>query len=220
MSIKPNLNLDQKSSAINILVVDDHPIIRQSLIDMLTAQGAPFHVQGSAKTPEEALALIDKNAPPDVVLTDLHMPSMSGFVLIESLRRSFPAIRCLVFTASYEEEYMLQAFDLGAHGYLVKDAEAADLLRAIDVVSRGYTHFPSELSRALEQRMHKPTLTSREYEVLMLIAEGMTSKEIARVLGIDHRTVETYRSKIRQRFSLESSAALLRFAIENKKRAK
>lgn len=219
MSIQPSLNLDKKSVAINILVVDDHPIIRQSLIDMLAAQGAPFRVQGSAKTPEEALALIDKNAP-DVVLTDLHMPSMSGFVLIESLRRSFPEIRCLVFTASYEEEYMLQAFDLGAHGYLVKDAEATDLLQAIDVVSRGYTHFPSELSRALEQRKHKPALTSREYEVLMLIGEGMTSKEIARVLGIDHRTVETYRSKIRQRFCLESSAALLRFAIENKKKVK
>lgn len=219
MSIKPTQNSDEKLVAINILVVDDHPIIRQSLVDMLTAQGAPFHIQGSAKTAEEAISMIEQNVP-DIVLTDLNMPAMSGFELIKYLRACFPTIRCLVFTASHEEEYIVKAFDLGAHGYIVKDAEAKDLLRAIDIVSRGYTHFPSELSRALEQRMYKPTITTRESEVLMLIAEGMTSKEIARFLDIDHRTVETYRSKIRQRFGLGSSAALLRFAIENKKKAK
>lgn len=215
MNAKSSLSLNEKSFAISILIVDDHPIIRQSLVNMLTAHGTPFKILGAAKTPEDAFEMI-KGSLPDVVLTDLHMPSMSGFSLIESLRARYPSIRFLVFTASLEEEYMLQAFDIGAHGYLVKDAEASELLQAIEVVSRGYMHFPAGLARALERRTKKPALTAREHDVLMLIADGLTSKEIAKILGIDHRTIETYRSKIRQRFGLESSAALLRFAIENK----
>lgn len=206
---------NEVSETISILIVDDHPMMRQSLVSMITAYGPPFKILATAKTPKEAMMIIEGGVP-DVVLTDIHMPSMSGFELIEYLRGLYPSIRFLVFTASYEEEYLLQAFDRGAHGYLVKDAESAELLQAIEVVSKGYTHFPVELTQSLERRSKKPSLTPRELEVLHLIADGMTSKEIAKILGIDHRTIETYRSKIRQRFGLDSGAALLRFAIESK----
>ena len=217
MNPEPIMSLNEKSSIINILIVDDHPIIRQSLAGMINAYGPPFVIIGAAKSPEEALVIIESD-PPDVVLMDLHMPSMSGFKLIESLRGRYPNMRFLVFTASFELEYILQAFDVGAHGFIVKDAESAEILRAIEVVSEGYTHFPADLARFLCMRERKPKLTEREQEVLNLLADGMTSKEIAKALGIDHRTIETYRAKIRQKFGLESSAALLRFAIDNKRR--
>lgn len=215
MNTTYSTSVHKESETITILIVDDHPMMRQSLVSIISAYGPPFKVLATAKTPKEAMMIIE-GAVPHVVLTDIHMPSMSGFELIEHLRGLYPSIRFLVFTASYEEEHLLQAFDRGAHGYLVKDAESAALLQAIEVVSRGYTHFPAELAQSLERRNKKPSLTPRELEVLNLIADGMTSKEIAKMLGIDHRTIETYRSKIRQRFGLDSSAALLRFAIQRK----
>ena len=112
---------------------------------------------------------------------------------------------------------MLQAFDAGAAGFVVKESEVEVIVKAIEAVMGGSTHYPAGLMRALERRQQQPSLTARETEVLALIAQGLTSKEIARFLGIDFRTVDAHRANIRQRFSLDSSAALLRFAMETRK---
>ena len=109
---------------------------------------------------------------------------------------------------------MLQAFDAGAAGFVVKEAQEGEVFKAIEAVMDGSTHYPATLGRALERRRQQPALTGRETEVLSLIAQGLTSKEIARKLGIDPRTVDAHRANIRQRFGLDSSAALLRFAMK------
>lgn len=199
---------------IRLLIVDDHPIVRQSLSALLGAYGAPMQVLGSAGTAEEALALAEQN-PPDIVLTDLQMKPTSGIQLIQQLSQRQPALRYVVFTASTQDEHMLQAFDAGAQGFVLKEAEAGELIKAIEAVMGGATHYPAGLKRALDRRQQQPALTARETEVLNLVAQGLTSKEIARTLDIDSRTVDAHRANIRQRFGLDSSAALLRFAVEH-----
>ncbi len=201
---------------IRLLIVDDHPIVRHSLISLLAAMGLPMEVVAEAGNAEEALALAEQTQP-DIVLTDLQMRPTSGIALIRQLSQRQPRIRYVVFTASTQEENMLQAFDAGAQGYVLKESEAAELVHAIEAVMRGATHYPAGLKRALDRRQQQPTLTTREAEVLALVAQGLTSKAIARDLGIDPRTVDAHRANIRQRFGLDSSAALLRFALEQGK---
>ena len=198
---------------IKLLIVDDHPIVRHSLISLLTAYGPQFQVVAQAHNAEEALVQAELTSP-DVVLTDLQMKPTSGIELIARLSQRQPGIRFVVFTASTQEEHMLQAFDAGAAGYVVKESEEGEIVKAIEAVMGGATHYPAGLRRALDRRRQEPVLTTRETEVLGLIAKGMTSKEIARELGIDFRTVDTHRANIRQRFNLDSSAALLRFALK------
>lgn len=199
---------------IRLLIVDDHPVVRHSLISLLAAFGQPIEVVAEARNAEEALAHAEQHQP-DIVVTDLQMKPTSGIELIRELSLRQPRIRYVVFTASTQEEHMLQAFDAGAQGFVVKESEALELVQAIEAVMRGATHYPAGLKRALDRRQRQPTLTARESEVLMLVAEGLTSKEIARQLGIDPRTVDAHRANVRQRFGLDSSAALLRFALEH-----
>ena len=198
--------------AIRLLIVDDHPVVRHSLVSLLAAFGLPIEVVAEARNAEEAMALAEQRQP-DIVLTDLQMKPTSGIELIRQLSQRQPRIRYVVFTASTQEEHMLQAFDVGAQGFVVKESEAGELVQAIEAVMAGATHYPASLKRALDRRQQQPALTARESEVLALVAEGLTSKEIARRLGIDSRTVDAHRANIRQRFGLDSSAALLRFAV-------
>lgn len=188
--------------------------MRHSLISLLAAFGLPIEVVAEARNAEEALDRAEQTQP-DIVLTDLQMKPTSGIELIRQLSQRQPQIRYVVFTASTQEEHMLQAFDVGAQGFVVKESEAAELVQAIEAVMRGATHYPAGLKRALDRRQQQPSLTTREAEVLALVADGLTSKEIGRVLGIDPRTVDAHRANIRQRFGLDSSAALLRFAMEH-----
>jgi two-component system nitrate/nitrite response regulator NarL len=199
---------------IRLLIVDDHPIVRQSLSALLGAYGPPMQVVADAGSAEEALVLAEQHAP-SIVLTDLQMKPTSGIQLIRQLSQRQPDIRYVVFTASTQDEHMLQAFDAGAQGFVLKESEAAELVKAIEAVMGGATHYPAGLKRALDRRQQQPALTARETEVLALVAQGLTSKEIARTLAIDSRTVDAHRANIRQRFGLDSSAALLRFAMEH-----
>lgn len=201
-------------SSIRLLVVDDHPIMRGSLCGLLDSYGPPMQVVAQAGSVEEALVAAEQSQP-DLVLTDLQMKPIGGIELIQRLSQRQPSIRYVVFTAGVQDEHMLQAFDAGAQGFVVKEAEAAELMQAIQAVMGGATHYPARLQRALEHRQKQPVLTERETEVLVLVAQGLTSKAIARALDIDSRTVDAHRANIRQRFGLNSSAALLRFAMDN-----
>ena len=198
---------------IRLLIVDDHPIVRHSLCTLLSAYGSQFDVVAQARNAQEALEQAQLT-PPDVVLTDLQMKPTSGIELIAMLHQQQPEVRFVVFTASTQEEHMLQAFDAGAAGFVVKESEEGEIVKAIEAVMHGSTYYPAGLGRALERRRQQPALTAREAEVLALIAKGQTSKEIGRALGIDFRTVDAHRANIRQRFNLDSSAALLRFAVQ------
>jgi two-component system, NarL family, nitrate/nitrite response regulator NarL len=202
------------NSTIRLLIVDDHPVLRQSLVNLLTVYCPLIEVIAQAGNAQDALVLAQENQL-DIVLTDVQMSPQSGIHLIKTLRLSQPTTRYVVFTALTDTESLLQAFDAGAEGFLTKDSEAHELVGAIESVMAGATHYPARLKAALSQRQQQPVITPREREVLAWVARGLTSKEIARKLSIDPRTVDVHRANIRQRFSLDSSAALLRFAIES-----
>ncbi|MFM2051575.1 MAG: hypothetical protein RL682_2066 [Pseudomonadota bacterium] len=212
----PNSNPSSSSNRkpIRLLIVDDHPIMRNSLSVLLDSYGPPMQVVAQAGSAEEALVQAEQSQP-DIVLTDLQMKPTSGIELIQQLSQRQPSIRYVVFTAGAQDEHMLQAFDAGAQGFVLKEAQAGELVQAIQSVMGGATHYPANLQRALERRQKQPALTARETNVLALVAEGLTSKAIARALDIDPRTVDAHRANIRQRFGLDSSAALLRFAMDN-----
>jgi DNA-binding NarL/FixJ family response regulator len=202
------------NNPIRLLIVDDHPVLRDSLVNLLTACSPRIQVLAQAGNIADALVLAEQNSP-DIVLTDLQMKPKNGIDLINLLSPRQPKIRYVVFTALTDTESLLQAFDAGAQGFLTKDAEAHELVKAIESVMAGATHYPAELKLALSRRQKKPTMTPREREVLGLVAKGLTSKAIAKQLAIDSRTVDVHRANIRQRFGLESGAALLLFAIES-----
>ena len=203
-----------QNSTIRLMIVDDHPVLRQSLVNLLTVYCPRMEVVAQTGTVKEALVLAQENQP-DIVLTDVQMSPQSGIHLIQSLRLIQPAVRYVVFTALTDTESLLQAFDVGAEGFLTKDSEAHELVSAIESVMAGATYYPVGLKAALSQRLQQPSMTPREREVLVWVAQGLTSKEIARKLLIDPRTVDVHRANIRQRFGLDSGAALLRFAIES-----
>jgi two-component system, NarL family, nitrate/nitrite response regulator NarL len=202
------------NKAIRLLIVEDHPILRQSLVSLLTLYCPRIEVVAQASNVQEALAFAEKHHL-DIVLTDLQMAPDNGIDLIMRLKIDQPSVRCVVFTALTDTESLLLAFDAGAQGFLTKDAQADELVKMIEAVDAGSTCYPSSLKFALTQRQKKPSLTPREYEVLSWVAKGLTSKEIAKKLLIDHRTVDVHRANIRQRFELDSGAALVRFAIDS-----
>jgi two-component system nitrate/nitrite response regulator NarL len=199
---------------IRLLIVDDHPVLRDSLVNLLTACSPRIQVVAQAGNVVDALVLAERHSP-HIVLTDLQMRPQSGIDLINLLSPRQPLIRYVVFTALTDTESLLQAFDAGAQGFLTKDSEAHELVHAIESVMAGSTQYPADLQLAMSQRKKQPVMTPREREVLIWVAKGLTSKEIARKLVIDPRTVDVHRANIRQRFGLDSSAALLRLAIES-----
>ena len=200
------------AAPIRLLIVDDHPSVRQGLIGLFAAYGQNIMGVGEAHSALEALIQAESSRP-DVVLTDLQMKPTSGIELIAQLRQRLPSVRYVVFTASEEVDDMLQSYDAGAQGFVNKEAQASEIIRAIESVMAGSTQYPSALKPALDARVRQPVLTLREREVLQLVGQGLTSKEIARKLDIDYRTVDTHRANIKQRLGLDSSAALLRFAM-------
>jgi two-component system nitrate/nitrite response regulator NarL len=197
---------------INLMIVDDHPVVRDSLMNLLYVHDSRIKVVAHAGNVNDAL-LLGQQYQPDIVLTDLQMSPLNGIDLIVHLRKICPDIRYVVFTAFTAAEYILQAFDAGAQAFVSKDMHAQELIKAIDAVTNGATYYPAELKQALKKRQEQPQMTPREREVLGLIAQGLTSKQIARKLSIDSRTVDVHRANIRQRFDLDSGAALMRFAI-------
>lgn len=206
---------------IRILVVDDHPVVRKGLQSCLAGQDS-LKVVGEAsdgdQALEKALALT-----PDVVLLDISMPRRDGLAVTAALRKEAPQIKVLILSMHGNKEYLFRMIQAGAHGYVSKGASPEELLRAIESVNSGKTFFSPEIAQsALNQLVNcggqkEPfaQLTDREREVLLLIAQGQSNKEIANQLGIGVRTIETHRERIMRRLDIHSVAGLTKFAIAN-----
>ena len=211
------------SAVIKDLVADDHPALRRGLIATLGLFSHQFQVVAEARDVPEALFHAAATLP-DVVLTDLHFSKENkaeGIDLIRALTLQQPDVKCVVITGEASDVFLLQAHDAGAHAYLHKEAEAREIVRAIEAVHSGYTHFPTHLALALGRRSSEPKLTAREAELLPLIALGLTAKEIARDLSatdaensLNDRTVEVHKGNIKRKFQLDSANALITFAIQ------
>ena len=203
-----------------ILIADDHTMVRESLVGVLQAEPG-VEVVAQAADGIEALEAA-KRTRPDVVVTDLSMPRMSGMELVRRLRDALPDTRILVLTMHHEDEYVLQAVRAGATGYLVKDSAARDLIEAVRSLMAGRGYFSPQAARALAEQLRHPErtsadpyelLTAREREVFRLIAEGLTTKEIARRLDISVKTAENHRGRVLDKLDVRNTAELVRFAL-------
>jgi len=206
---------------IRVLVADDHPVVRKGLQSCLNKQSR-LKLVGEASDGDEAVQKALELLP-DVVLMDISMPRMNGLTATELLRQQAPHVKVLVLSVHNNREYIFRIIQAGAHGYVSKEASPEELLQAIESVHSGETFFSAEIAKAtlhqLVQHGGKPDsfaqLTAREREVLVLIAEGQSNKEIANHLGIGVRTIETHRERIMRRLDIHSVAGLTKFAIAN-----
>jgi DNA-binding NarL/FixJ family response regulator len=199
-----------------ILVADDHQLVRQGLKALLEREG--FDVVGEAANGKEALQLAEK-LHPEVAILDLSMPVLNGLDTARELQRISPKTKTILLTMHTEHHYILEGLRNGAKGYLMKSHAVEDLVRAIREAARGGTYISPEVSQAVVQAYQNKTdfpidpLSARERQVLQLIAEGKTTKEVAGVLGISVKTAETYRTRIMEKLDLHETASLVRYAI-------
>lgn len=182
--------MKDESRAIRVLIIDDHPVVRMGLKTMLESEER-IVVTGTAASAKEGLAAVEKSKP-DVVLLDLRMPGMEGVEAISELRHIDQNIRVLILTNYEEDEYIFRAMQAGAMGYLLKNTPQEEIIRAINMVNNHERCFSAEIASRLTEAIAREELTQRELEVLNLVADGLTNKEIANQLFISARTARNH----------------------------
>jgi DNA-binding NarL/FixJ family response regulator len=205
---------ETKQGPVHIMLVDDHPLVRDGLRARLEAV-PHFRVVAEAGSGAEALRLLG-GARVDLVLMDITMRDGSGIEATAQLSRSHPDIAVLMLSMHDKLEYVSQAMQAGARGYVLKDAPGKDIVLAIDTVMAGGIYYSAPVARQLARpAMPDNQLTSREQEVLRHIANGESNKQIARGLDLSVRTVETHRLNIKRKLGIEGQAELIKFAVQH-----
>jgi DNA-binding NarL/FixJ family response regulator len=211
---------------IQIILAEDHNIVRNGIRSLLEKE-KDFEITGEAVNGREVLELFEKGIIADIVLADMNMPELSGIELIAKLKNSAATCRVIILSALDHEKYVVQAFHAGASGYLLKSVSPNELIFAIRHVYAGSQYICSELtSRFLNRLMAVPDtaltelsegieFSSREVEVLVLVAEGYTNQEIADKIFTSKRTVEGHRQALIDKTGARNTAALIRFALVN-----
>jgi DNA-binding NarL/FixJ family response regulator len=205
---------------LRLVLVDDHGLLRAGLRELLRNTSG-MEVVGEAGSGDEALSLIETLSP-DILVTDIGMPGMTGIELAERACQMSPALRVLMLTMHANEEYVYQAFRAGAAGYLLKDCTAAELEFAVRAVAAGEVYLTPRVAKPLvafylrhAEGRHGflEELTPRQREILRLIADGHTTKEIARLLNVTVKTAEKHRTQLMQRLGIHEIAGLVRYAV-------
>lgn len=205
------------SKPIRILLADDHSMVRQGFRRILEAQG-DFEIAGEACDGKQAVELAAQLRP-DVVVMDVAMPGLNGIEATRRICESSPRTRVLALSMHREGVYVREILRAGARGYLLKDAFDADLVAAVRAVARGEGYIAPAVADCVladyRQHVSDPVdlLTAREREILQLIAEGMTNKEIASRLNLSVYTVDAHRGRIMEKLNLHSAGELVRFAL-------
>jgi DNA-binding NarL/FixJ family response regulator len=200
-------------ACIHILLVDDHPLVRDGLRARLETI-AHYTVVAEAGNAEEALQHAAAHTI-DLALMDINLAGMNGIELTGRFNTLYPEIAVLMLSMHDKAEYVMQAIQAGARGYVLKDAPALDIIAAIDTVMSGGIYYSAGLARQLARPMPPAfLLTPRERQVLQCIATGKSNKHIARELDLSVRTVETHRLNIKRKLGIEGQADLIRFALE------
>lgn len=208
---------------IKVLLADDHVVVRQGLRALLQGE-QDIEIVGEADNGRQAIALV-KKLMPDVVVMDIAMPVLNGLEATRQITRGSPGVRVLILSSYSDDEYVQQLTEAGAAGYLVKQTAANDLLKAIREAHRGNAYFSPSIAKRLRDqcrevyvsgqpvRRRTDYLTSREAEVLQLIAEGRANKQIAAELCISIKTVEKHRQQVMNKLGIHDVAGLTRHAI-------
>lgn len=201
---------------IRVLLADDHQIVRQGLKDLLQREG--FTVIAEASDGREAVRLAREHRP-EIAVLDLSMPLLNGLDAAREIQQSCPRTALILLTMHTEDPYIVEAMRAGVKGYVLKTQAAADLVQAIRDVSQGRLYLSPQVSGALAAALvnksdsQEDPLSPRERQVLQLIAEGQTTKEIASLLGISVKTAESHRSRIMDKLGIHEIAGLVRYAI-------
>jgi len=207
----------------NILIIDDHPLFREGL-KAIIERNSRFKVVGEAGSAREGLGLA-KKLKPDVVLVDISLPDVSGIQLTREIRSLLSESHIIIISVHSRINYIAEAFQAGAKGYVVKESASERLLQGLEAVEKGEYFLDSSVSREVVKKLMEfplsevkitdatyGTLTPREQEVMRLLAEGLSTKEVSKKLFISPKTVENHRASIMKKLDLHSSLELFRFA--------
>ena len=210
---------------VRILLADDHKVVRQGTRALLSTI-SEWEIVGETNNGREAVALTAE-LKPDIVILDITMPELNGLDAARQIKRTSPETEILIFTAQETEKLVHDVFDSGARSYIMKTDAADHLIDAVRALSEHKHFFTSRISeivfarciqgkQALEGSSENSRISDREREVVQLLGEGKSSKEIATILGISVRTVETHRAAIMKKLGLKSFSELIRYAVRNK----
>ncbi len=210
---------------INLFLVDDHSIVRDG-IKALLSDCNEINVLGEASNAEELFTLLEKKTP-NVILLDISLPDKSGIEITKILKLEYPNIAVLILSMFTDDDFVINAIKSGAKGYLPKNSKKSELLNAIKTVNSGGDYYSSEISNIVAKRFIQQvknesgenklnSLTDREKEILVLVVDGLSNKEISYKLFISLRTVETHKTHILQKLELKSTIELVKYAIKNK----
>jgi len=210
-------------SNIRVLLADDHTIVRQGLRALLDSQ-EDIEVVGEAENGRQAFEKT-KQIVPDIVVLDITMPNLNGIEATRQIKKLKPEIKVIVLTVHDNEEYVHQVLQAGASGYLLKESAVSDLVSAINAVKKGDIFLSPTISKVVVKDYIKHTdresrafdsldvLTSREREVLQLIAEGHTNREVARLLKLSVKTVDVHRAHIKEKLQIHDTAGLIKYSL-------
>ena len=201
-----------------ILLVDDHLVVRAGLRALIEDIDG-VDVVGEAADSTSALALAEALRP-DIIIMDIAMPGVNGLEATRRIKEKMPAIRVIILSMHHTQEYVLRALTVGASAYLLKDSAPAELELALDAVARGDTYLSPAVAKQVvehalqsEDKPAEPELTPRQRQVLLMVANGHSTKEIAHRLNLNVKTVETHRTQLMERLGIRDIAGLVRYAI-------
>ncbi len=213
------------SDKISVFIADDHTLVREGIKRLIDAND-DMQVVAEADNGRDAVRVAEK-ANAKVALVDISMPGLNGLETTKQLRKQCPETQIIILTIHTDEEYVFQALKAGAVGYVVKHSPSDDLFTAIRAAARGESYMSPSISRVVIEDYRKrikdgevdyewENLTAREREILQLIAEGNTNKDVARLLNISVKTVETHRARIMQKLDIHDVTGLTKYAIRKK----